>query len=147
VCRGWRWLLFEKLEEDAAGIARVDEGVALPFVLNDAAEGFDAGGAEGFGGFVDGGDFAADVMHTGAALVEEGLDEAIRAVGGDDFELKFAIRDEHDCAVVLEGVTGPAVIDFHAEDALLEVDLLLQVRDGHRDVVDAIEADDAAVRG
>lgn len=45
--------LFEELEEDAAAVLRVQEGVLLPIAIDDAAEGFDAVRAEGFRGFLD----------------------------------------------------------------------------------------------
>jgi hypothetical protein len=46
-------LLLEKLEEDTAAVLRVKEGVLLPAFVNDAAERFDAVGAEAFAGLFD----------------------------------------------------------------------------------------------
>ena len=133
-----------RIAADPEAVFRVEEGVLLPAFVDDAAEGFDAVGAEALAGCFDGGDLAADVVHARAARVDELLDDALGARGLDDFELQEAAGDGHDGAVVAEPLVGPAAFDFAAEDALLPFDLAFEAGHGHGDVVDALEVDGAA---
>src|SRR6185312_8551546 len=136
--------LFKQLKEHAAAVPGMKEGVALPTAFDDPAVRSDAFASKTFRGGFHRCHFAADVMHASSSLIDELLDEAIGPQRLHHLKLQQAAGNRHHRALVPKVVFLPAALQLHAENALLPFDLPVEIVDGHRHVVDALEVDRAA---